>query len=124
MKKTLFILAAAALALSAFASVAPAASSALRVIGKNSSSGAFTVTSASAKKKTGAIYIRGYGRNLYGQSEVFCRASSRSKPVSSNLKSFYMREGQLYRVPQPFAGDCDVIASLSGSGKIRLEILA
>jgi hypothetical protein len=124
MKKTLFILAAAALAGSASASVAPAASSALRVIGTGSSSGAFTVTSASARKKTGAIYVRGYGRNLYGQSEVFCRASSRSKPVSSKLKSFYMQQGQLYRVPQPLAGDCEIIASLSGSGRIRLEILA
>jgi hypothetical protein len=36
-----------------------------------------------------------------------------------------MRSGQLYQLRLPMGGgDCDVIGSLSGSGRIKLQILA
>jgi hypothetical protein len=93
------------------------------VIGKGSSSGDFAVTAASgSKKRAKALYIRGYGRGLSGTAVVAC---SRGFSIGSKSKSFKaMRSGRLYRIPLPFAGDCDVTASLSGSGRIRLQILA
>jgi hypothetical protein len=35
-----------------------------------------------------------------------------------------MRFGRVYTLRMPFRGDCQVSASLSGSGHIRLQILA
>jgi hypothetical protein len=110
----------------AFASSADAAAASLRVIGNGSSgssSGEFAITVArGSKKKASALYIRGYGRDLSGHAVVAC---SRGFSVGSKSKAFgAMRSGTLYRVPLPFAGDCEVTASLSGFGRIRLEILA
>ena len=113
-------------ALLAFAtSTANAAAQRLHVIGSGRSSGEFAVTAASGSKNHArAIYLRGYGRGLSGLGVVACSrglASIGSK--STNLKS--MRSGRLYKLRLPFAGgDCDVTASLSGMGSIRLQILA
>jgi hypothetical protein len=110
----------------ALASSTDSAAASLRVIGKGtsgSSSGEFAVTVArGSKKKANALYIRGYGRDLSGHAVVTC---SRGLSIGSKSKSFdAVRSGQLYRLPLPFAGDCEVTASLSGFGRIRLEILA
>ena len=119
---TLAVLAFAGLA---FASSTDAGTSGLRVIGNGSagsSSGEFAVTVArGSKKKANALYIRGFGRDLSGHAGVAC---SRGFSVGSKSKAFgAMRSGTLYRIPLPFAGDCEVTASLSGFGRIRLEIL-
>ncbi len=125
MKKTFALVTLAVLAFAglAFASAADAEASTLRVIGKGSSSGDFAVTAASgSKKKAKVLYIRGYGRKLSGHAVVAC---SRGFSIGSKSKSYRaMRSGTLYRIPLPFAGDCEVTASLSGSGRIRLQILA
>jgi hypothetical protein len=72
-------------------------------------------------KIRGARHLRGYGRDLSGHAAVAC---SRGFSVGSNSKAFgAMRSGTLYRIPLPFAGECEVTASLSGFGRIRLEIL-
>jgi hypothetical protein len=103
---------------------AGAATHGLRVIGNGHSSGEFAVTAASGHKSDAhALYLRGYGRGLSGMGVVACSkgiASIGSK--STQLGS--MRSGRLYRLQMPFRGDCDVTASLSGSGTIRLQILA
>ena len=43
-------------------------------------------------------------------------------PKSTTLSR--MASGRLYKLRLPFAGDCEVTVSLSGSGSIRLQILA
>ena len=96
------------------------------MIGKGSSgssSGEFAVTVARGnKRKANALYLRGHGRDLSGHAVVAC---SRGLSIGSKSKSFdAVRSGQAYRLPLPFAGDCEVTASLSGFGRIRLEILA
>jgi hypothetical protein len=96
----------------------------LRVIGSGQSAGDFAVTSADGSKRNAhAIYLRGYGRDLSATAVVSCsRGIASIGSRSTGLSS--MRSGHLYRLRLPFAGDCDVVASLSGSGSIRLQVLA
>jgi hypothetical protein len=103
---------------------AGANASSLRVIGSGQSAGDFAVTSADASKRNAhAIYVRGYGRGLAAYAVVSCsRGISSIGSRSTDLSG--MRSGQLYSLRLPFAGDCNVVASLSGSGSIRLQILA
>jgi hypothetical protein len=102
---------------------AGASSSGLRVIGGGHSSGDFAVTSASGSKNgTHAVYLRGYGRGLSGLVVVACSRGYSIGSKSTTLSR--MSSGRLYRVRVPFSGDCDVTASLSGNGPIRLQILA
>lgn len=112
------------IALLAVALVAAAAASTagLRVIGSGRSAGDYAVTSASGSKNPArALYLRGYGHGLSGYAVVAC---SRGFSIGSKSTTFgSMVSGRLYRLKQPFAGDCDVTASLSGSGSIRLQIL-
>ena len=73
------------------------------------------------KSKANALYIRGYGRGLSAFAVVAC---SRGSSVATKLKMYSaMQTGKLYSVPLPFAGDCEVTASLRGSGRIQLQIL-
>ena len=96
----------------------------LRVIGSGQSAGDFAVTTADGSKRNAhAIYLRGYGRDLSAYAVVTCsRGISSIGSRSTDLSS--MRSGQLYSLRLPFAGDCDVVASLSGSGSIKLQVLA
>jgi hypothetical protein len=110
----------AALTIATAANAAPA----LRIIGNSSSSGDFAVTAASAEKdNAAAIYVRGTGRDLSGFGVVACSrgiASIGSK--TTTIK--HMVSGKMYRLKQPFKGDCQITASLSGEGRIKLHILA
>ena len=117
--KSMIILAvlAATLALTATATAAP-----LKTIGSGKSSGDFAIASASGHKRTSTIYLRGYGRGLSGMAVVACSKGFSIGSKSTTLGS--MASGRLYKLRMPFAGDCDVTASLSGSGSIRLQILA
>ena len=106
----------------AFALTATASASPLKVIGSGKSSGDFAVTAASGQKRTSAVYLRGYGHGLSGMAVVACSKGFSVGSKSTTLAN--MTSGRLYKVRIPFAGDCDVTASLSGSGSIRLQILA
>jgi hypothetical protein len=99
------------------------ASSLLRVLGSGRSAGDFAVTSASASKdKASAIFIRGYGRDLSSFAVVACSRGVSS--IGSRSTTLHrMAAGRLYRLKLPFSGDCQVTASLSGSGRIQLQIL-
>jgi hypothetical protein len=121
MKKHLIIAAAVAAVL---VPTATAASSSLRVIGSGRAAGSFAIASASGSKHNmRAAYLRAYGSRLSTFAVVAC---SRGYSVGSNTKRFSsMRSGQLYRLRLPMGGgDCDVTASLSGRGRIKLQILA
>ena len=106
----------------AFALTTTASASPLKVIGGGKSSGDFAVAAASGHKRTSAVYLRGYGRGLSGFAVVACSKGFSIGSKSTTLSS--MASGRLYKLRTPFAGDCDVTASLSGSGAIRLQILA
>jgi hypothetical protein len=103
---------------------ATAATAGLRVVGSSRSSGEFAVTAASGSKSNAhALYVRGYGRGLSGFGAVACsRGIASIGSTSTTLNR--MSSGRLYRLRMPFRGDCQVTASLSGSGSIRLQILA
>jgi len=103
--------------------VASAVASPLRVIGSSRSAGDFAVTAATGSKNNArALYIRGYGRGLSGDGVVACSRGIAS--IGSKSTTFaHMVSGRLYRLRMPFGGDCQVTASLSGSGPIRLQIL-
>jgi hypothetical protein len=122
MKYLLCTVVAAALAVSAFAVSASAASP--HVIGSARSSGQFAVAAANGQKSnTHVAFIRGYGHGLSGMGVVACSRGFTS--IGSKSTSFdSMRSGRLYRLRLPFKGDCQITASLSGSGRIRLQILA
>jgi len=87
-----------------------------------SASGAFAVTSVSATiNRPRNIWIRLTGGVESGTAIVTC---SRGFTISANNYD-YKRAGT-YRVPiRPArAGSCDVVASVGGSGRIRVEIRA
>ena len=95
-----------------------------RVLKTSRSSGEFAVTALNASKdNANAVYVRGYGRDLSGLGVVACSKGltsigSRSTDLSS------MSSGRLYRLRLPFrGGDCQITASLSGSGSIKLQVL-
>ena len=102
---------------------ATAATTSLGVIGSARSSGDFAVTAANGhKSKTTVVYLRGYGRGLSGFAAVACSKGFSIGSKSTTLTR--MVSGRLYKLRMPFAGSCDVTASLSGKGSIRLQILA
>jgi hypothetical protein len=118
------LLVAAVLAGIAVSMVAVANAAGLRVIGSARSSGDFAVAAANGEKKHAhVIYLRGYGHDLSGMGVVACSRGLYSIGSKSTELS-HMRSGRLYRLRMPFRGDCQVTASLSGSGRIRLQILA
>lgn len=101
----------------------------LRVIGIDALSQQFRHTVAQAAKHDAhALYVRGYGRGLSFHGFVGCsrpKATGRgsvSGSASTDIAS--MVSGRLYKLRMPFAGNCDVIASVRGPGAVRLEILA
>lgn len=102
---------------------ATAATTSLHVIGSARSAGDFAVAAASGSGKNAkAVYVRGYGRGLSGFAAVACSKGFSIGSKSTTLSR--MSSGGLYKLRMPFAGDCEVTASLSGSGSIRLQILA
>jgi hypothetical protein len=114
----------ALMALVACVTTATATAGGLRVIGSSKSSGDFAVTAASgSKRNTHALYLRGYGRGLSSYAVVACSRGIASIG-SKSTKFARMASGRLYRLRLPFAGNCNVTASLTGSGRIRLQILA
>jgi hypothetical protein len=116
--KSKLTIALALMALLACVATATATAGGLRVIGSARSSGDFAVTAASgSKKNTHSLWVRGYGQAVVACSRGFS-IGSRSTSLNS------MRSGRLYKLRLPMHGDCDVTASLSGSGRIRLQILA
>ena len=122
MKATL-ILIALLVALTA-AESATAAASTLRVIGSASASGEFAVAAANGSKKVArAMYLRGVGHNLSGFAVVAC---SRGFSIGSRSATLaHMTSGRQYQLKLPNGGgDCTVTASLSGSGPIKLQVLA
>jgi hypothetical protein len=127
MKKPMKKTAIAVLAITAaliLAVTAAAASTGLRVIGGSRSSGDYAVTAASGSKNGAhAVYLRGYGRGLSGYAVVACSRGIASIG-SKTTQVGHMSSGRLYRVRLPFPGDCQVTASLTGQGSIRLQILA
>ena len=104
--------------------IASANATGLRVIGSARSSGDFAVAAASGSKNHArVIYLRGYGRGLSAMGVVACSKGIAS--IGSKSTQFsHLSSGHLYRLRSPFRGDCQVTASLSGSGRIRLQILA
>jgi hypothetical protein len=118
------LLVAAVIASAAVSMVASANAAGLRVIGSARSSGEFAVAAANGSKKHAhVIYLRGYGHDLSGMGVVACSRGIASIGSKSTELS-HMRSGRLYKLRMPFRGDCQVTASLSGSGRIRLQILA
>ena len=102
---------------------ATAATTSMGVIGSARSSGDFAVAAANGNRDNAkAVYLRGYGRGLSGFAVVACSKGFSVGSKSTTLS--HMSSGRQYKLKIPFAGDCDVTASLSGSGSIRLQILA
>ena len=102
---------------------AGAATTSPRVIGSARSFGDFAVVAANGNSKNAkAVYLRGYGHGLSGFAAVACSKGFSIGSKSTTLS--HMSSGGLYKLRLPFAGDCQVTASLSGSGSIRLQILA
>jgi hypothetical protein len=125
MNRTVRALLVAAVIAGVAVSMAAAANAAgLRVIGSARSSGEFAVAAANGSKNHArVIYLRGYGHDLSGMGVVACSKGYTSVGSKSTELS-HMRSGRLYKLKMPFRGDCQVTASLSGSGRIRLQILA
>jgi hypothetical protein len=123
MRKALALLTVGVAAL-AVAAAAAAMTTGLVVIGHGRSSGDFAVTAASGHKSSAhALYLRGDGRGLSGMGVVACSRGIES--IGSESTSLgHMTSGKPYPLRMPFAGDCDVTASLSGNGPIRVQILA
>lgn len=123
-RKVRTLLVTAVIAGVAVSTVAAANAAALRVIGSARSSGEFAVAAANgSKNQAHVIYLRGYGHDLSGMGVVACSKGFTSIGSKSTDLS-HMRSGRLYKLRMPFRGDCQVTASLSGSGHIRLQILA
>lgn len=110
----------AALALASVAAAAPP-----KVIAHASSSGDFASVAVHASKRNAStIYVRGIGRNLAGFASVACSRGIAS--IGSKSTTFpRMTSGRLYALRLPFKrGNCQVVASLTGAGRITLQIVA
>jgi hypothetical protein len=106
------------------AAAATAGTSSLRVIGSSSSSGDFATTAPTAHARgVHALYLRGTGRHLEnGMAWVACTRGSSLGSKQTTIGR--MVSGRLYRLRMAFPGDCQVTASVTGSGPIKLQILA
>jgi hypothetical protein len=116
----LIVLAVAALTVTAAAVASPG----LRVVGSSSSTGDFATTAPTAYVRGAhALYLRGTGRHLEnGMAWVACtRVGSLG---SKHTTIGRMVSGKLYRLRMAFPGDCQITASVTGSGPIKLQILA
>jgi hypothetical protein len=109
-----------ALALAGAATAAPP-----RVIAHASSQGDFaSVAVHASKRNASAIYVRGIGRNLAGFASVACSRGIASIGSKSTTLQ-HMTSGRLYPLRLPFrGGNCQVVASLTGAGRITLQIVA
>jgi hypothetical protein len=100
-----------------------AATSGLRVIATARSSGDFASAAASGyARNVHAVYLRGTGRNLaHGFGTIACTHGGSLGTKATTMAR--MVSGKLYRLRLPFPGDCQVTASLTGAGPIKIQIL-
>jgi hypothetical protein len=105
------------------ASLALAAASGWRVIGHASASGDFAVAAASGSANhpgTLAVRVTGGGA-VSGLGIVACSKGFGSiGSTSTDFKGHY----KVLKLPMKKADSCQVTASASGSGRLKLEILA
>jgi hypothetical protein len=102
--------------------VAKAAAPPGKLRAAKSASGAFAVTAVTARiRKPAAMWVRLLGGVNNGTTVASC---SRGFTVSANHYNY--RRAGTYRVPvRPARADsCQVVASVGGSGHIRVEIRA
>src|SRR5262245_1874976 len=74
----------------------------------------------------GALYWRGVGHNLSGVGWAACSRPDDLSGVTTKIHRTNverMKPGQLYKIKQPFRGDCYATAKLEGNGGIRVQIL-
>jgi hypothetical protein len=93
-----------------------------RIIGRGAASGDVAAAAASGSARHPhqlAVRVRGHGA-LTGFAAVAC---TRSFSMASAATSFRGAGVHLLRLPTP-AGNCSVTASVSGSGRVRVQILA
>lgn len=101
--------------------VATAAPS-LDVLASARASGNEVVASVMVTKRNATgLFARGYGRELALLASVRCSRGGATARRTTIL--LLVSPGRLYRLKMPFAGNCKVDAALSGSGRIRLQIL-
>src|SRR5258707_1221485 len=105
-------------------SVAAAQTTGWRVIGHSSASGQFAVTAASgtAGHPHGlAVRITGGGSGVAGMGVVACsRGIASIGSTSTNYKGHFA----VLKMPMANSDSCQITASASGSGRLKLEILA
>ncbi len=109
--------------------LASAASSGLTLIGSGKRSAHGSMTNAHA------LYLRGYGHHLHASYSSECVGPRWNGGINHHTYKLpqLLRPGRLYRVSaggNPYApitlslGDCTITATLRGTGRLRLQILA
>jgi hypothetical protein len=115
----------AIIAVISFALAAPAhASTAAKVIASKTARGDYVAVTVTARDRhAGALYVRGYGRQLEATGAVTCiRGAAVSTKDWPNRR---LIPGRLYRLPTPLVGgDCSVAVTGGARGSIRLQVLA
>jgi hypothetical protein len=110
-----------ALAIALVLGTTSATASGWRVVRSGSSTGDFAVKSISATvAHPHALAVRMIGRVDSGMGVVSC---SKGLGVASWSRSY--SSAGTFRLPMtPGAGSCDVVASIGGSGRVTVQILA
>ncbi len=116
-----FKLAAVAATATVIVGSASAAQLAWRVVASKSVSGEFAVTAVSATiKHPRGMAVRFRGNVEGGDAVVAC---SRGFSVASYSRSFHRAGLYRLKINPRHADSCEVTASISGSGRIRVQIL-
>ena len=78
-----------------------------------------------ARTQSLQLFFRGYGPELSGDAYLTCSRLNdpTGVPKVTKIKLERMKPGKLYRLERPFRGSCFALASVSGSGRIRVEIV-
>lgn len=111
--------------LATLAGAAGASAAPIHLIGSARAAGEFAATTASGHAEhPGALYVRGYGRGLSISTAITC-----SRGIGAGTRSRRIRvaiPGRLYRLALPMLrpDSCEVAASISGRGPIRVQLLA
>ena len=97
---------------------------------RSDTSGNYETVAASVDVDTtgvGALYWRGYGRDLSGFATAACTSRETAQLTSrtrlTRTGRGRLKSGTLYRLKQPFPGDCFAFATLDGSGRLKVEII-
>jgi hypothetical protein len=99
-----------------------AAAAGWHVIGSSASSGDFAVTAANGSAHhPHHLAVRLSGRGVSGFAAVAC---SKGFSIGSKTTNYKGAGIHLLKLPMSNASSCDVTASVSGSGRITLRILA